>query len=102
MHLRKPLFQSGAQIEKILKGQVGMEAANDVKLGDSFGISRSGGFESFIERHGVGARRILLAAEGAQTAGGNADVRGIDVAGGVEKNCFCVARVPGRSWHPTR
>src|SRR5258708_23678153 len=80
MHLRKPLFQSGAQIEEILKRQIGMKSANDVKLGDSFGISRSGSFESFIERHGIGAGRVLLASEGTKAASGYADVGGINVA----------------------
>ncbi len=100
MHLREALLQSGAEIKKILKRQVGMEPANNVKLGDGFGISGSCCFESFIKRHGVGARRVLLAAKGAETAGGHADVRGIDVAVDVEIRFIAVHPLADVVGHP--
>src|SRR5262245_5393790 len=61
-----------------------MQAANDVKFRDRFGIAGSRSLEGFFERHGVGASCIVLASESAETAGGNADVGGIDVPVDVE------------------
>src|SRR5208337_3023843 len=84
MHLRKALFQAGTEIEEILERQVGMKPANDVEFRDRLGVSASGSCEGFFERHGVGAGRVLLAAKRTEAAGGDADVRGIDVAVYVE------------------
>ncbi len=67
-----------------------MQAADDVKLGDGFGVSGGCGFEGFFERHGVGAGRVLLAAKGTETAGGHAYVRRIDVAVDVEVGAVAV------------
>src|SRR5258707_3974065 len=80
MYLRKALLQSRAEVEKILKGQIRMQSPDNVKLSDSFGVPRSRGRKSVLERHGVGAGRIFLAAEGAESASGNAHVRRVDVA----------------------
>ena len=84
MHLREALLQSRAEIEEILKRQVWMKASDNVEFGDGFGVSRGCGFESLVERHGVGAGRVFLAPEGAEAAGGDADIRGIDMAIDVE------------------
>ena len=102
VHLRKALLQAGAQIEEILKWQIGMQAADDVELGDRLGVSGGRGLEGFFERHGVGAGRVLLAAEGAQAAGGHADVGRIDVAVDVEVRLVAVhalAHVVGQPAH---
>src|SRR3989442_11060521 len=61
-----------------------MQPADDVKLGNRFGVSGSGGLESFLESHGVGSRRVFFSAEGAQTASGNTNIGGIDMAVDVE------------------
>src|SRR5579859_5714110 len=100
MHLRKALLQSGAEIEKILERQVGMESANDVEFRDRFGIAGGRSFESLFERHGVGAGRVLLAAKGAQSAGGDANVRGIDVAVDVEISLVAVHALADQVGHP--
>src|ERR1019366_4060547 len=63
--LRKPLFQSGNEVEKILEGQIGMQPTDYVKLSDRFGVTGGGRLEGFFERHGVGARSVFLAAKGA-------------------------------------
>src|SRR5258708_31747362 len=78
-----------------------MKSANDVKLGDSFGISRSGSFERFIERHGIGAGRVLLASEGTKAASGYADVGGINVAVDVEIRFVAVHALADIVGHPS-
>jgi hypothetical protein len=67
-----------------LKRKIGMEAAYNVELGNGLRVPGGGGFESFFERHGVGAGRVFFAAEGTEAAGRDADVRRIDVAVDVE------------------
>ena len=61
-----------------------MQAADDVKLGDRFRVAGGRRLKGLFQRHGVGAGRIFLASERAQAAGGDADVRRIDVAVDVE------------------
>ena len=61
-----------------------MEAADDVELGDRFGVAGGGGRPGLFERHGVGAGLAFFAAERAQAAGRDADVGGVDVAIDVE------------------
>ena len=84
MDLREALLEAGNQVEEILKWQIGMQPADDMELRDRFAVTRGSGFEGFIERHGVGAGSILLASEGAEAAGGHANIRRIDVAIDVE------------------
>src|SRR5258708_22932493 len=79
MYLWKALLQSRAEVEKILKGQIRMQSPDNVKLSDSFGVPRSRGRKSVLERHGVGAGRIFLPAECAESASCNAHVRRVDV-----------------------
>jgi hypothetical protein len=67
-----------------------VQAADDVKLGNGFAVAGSSSLEGLFERHGVCAWRILLAAESAQAAGGDADVCGIDVAIYVEIRLIAV------------
>ena len=100
MHLRKTLLQSRAQIEKILKRQVGMQSADDVKLRDRLGVAGSGRLERLVERHGVSAGRIFLAAEGAQAARGHANVGRIDVAIDVEIRLVAMHALADRVGHP--
>ena len=66
------------------KRQIGMQAADDVKLRDRFGVAGGRRLPCLFERHGVAGRVALLAAEGAQLAGRHADVGGVDVAIDVE------------------
>ena len=84
MHLREALLQPGTQIQKILKGQVGMQSADDVKFCDRLGVSGGSGFECLFEGHGIGARSVFLPAEGTQAARRYADVRWINVPVDVE------------------
>src|SRR3989441_8732073 len=63
-----------------------MQAPDDVKLRNRFCVTRGRSLESFLESHGVGSRRVFFPAEGAQTASGNTNIGGIDMAGGREKN----------------
>ena len=82
--LRKSLFQARAQIQKIFKRQIGMQAADNVKFCDRLAIPAGRGFEGFFQRHGVRAGLSFLSAKGAQTARGDADVSGIDVPVDIE------------------
>ena len=77
----KRCFRPGAEIEEILKRQVGMQSADNVELRDRLGVSGSRGLERFFESHGVGAGRIFLAAKSAQSAGRHTNIRRIDDAG---------------------
>src|SRR5581483_3393288 len=61
-----------------------MQTAYDVELCDGLGVTRRGGLECLFQRHGVCPGSVLLAAKGAQAAGGNADIGGIDMAIDVE------------------
>ena len=49
MHLRKALLEAGDQVQKVLERQIGMQAADDVKLRDRLAISRGSGLEGFFE-----------------------------------------------------
>ena len=94
--LREALLEAADEVEEILKRQIGMQSADDVKLGDRFGVSGGGRLPRFFERHGVGAGRVLLAAEGAETAGGYTDVGWIDVPVDIEIRRCRRASVRGR------
>ncbi len=82
--LRKALLKAAHQIEEVLEGKVGMEAADDVELGDGLGIAGGSGCPGLFERHGVGARGAFAASESAEAAGGDTDIGRIDVAIDVE------------------
>ena len=84
MDLRKALLESGDQIEKILKGQIGMQPTDDVELGDGLGITGGGRLKRFFQRHGVSARRVLLTPERAQAARSHANIRRVQMAVNVE------------------
>ena len=57
--------------------------------------------KGLFQRHGVGAGRIFLAAEGAQAAGRHADVRRIDVAIDVEVGLVAVHALAHEIRHPS-
>src|SRR5580658_5484420 len=101
MHLGKTLFQAGAQIKKILKRQVWMQSADDMKFGDCLTVSRRCSLESFVERHGVCAGCVFLAAESAKPARGDAHIRGIDVPVDVEVSLIAMHALPYMVGHPT-
>jgi hypothetical protein len=79
--LREALLESADEVFEVFERQVGVQAAYDVELGHGLGVSTGGRLKRFFERHGVAAGRVFTAAKGAQAAGGDADVRGIDVVG---------------------
>ena len=84
VHLRKALLQAANQVEVIIERKIGMQPADDVKFRGAFGHALRGARVNFIERKRVGARRIRRAAERAQLAVRDANVRGIDVPVDVE------------------
>ena len=92
--LRKALLQSGNQVEKILERQIGMQPADNVKLGDRLGVAGSGRLEGFFERHGVSARSIFLAPKSAQPAGRHANIRRIDMAVDVKVRLVAMHPLP--------
>ena len=61
-----------------------MQAADDVELGDGFGVAGGRGLPCLFKGHGVAGRVALLAAEGAELAGRHAHICGVDVAIDVE------------------
>ena len=100
MHLGKALLQSGEQVEKIFKRQVGMQPANDMKFSDCFRISRGRCLPGFLQRHGIGAGRVLFASKGTQPTGGHAYVGGIDMPVDVEKCLVAVRLLSDEIRHP--
>src|SRR4029077_16939136 len=101
MHLRKTLFQAGAQIEEILEGQVRMQSANDMKLGNSFAVSGSRCLKILIERHRISARSVFLASERTQPARRHAYVCGINMAVYVEVSFVAVHALADMVGHPS-
>ena len=100
MDLRKALLEARAEIEEILKRQVGMQSADDVEFRDRLGVSRGRGFECFVERHRVSAGRVFLSSKGAEAAGGHANIRGIDMAVDVEVRLVAVHALTHQVGHP--
>src|SRR5207302_6490120 len=80
MYLRKTLFQARAEVQEILKWQVGMQPADNVKLRNRLRVPRGRGFKRFFQRHGVSARRIFLPPKSAEPASGHANIRWVDMA----------------------
>ena len=79
-----------------------MKSPDNVEFRDRLGVSGSRGLEGFFKRHGVGARRVLLAAESAEPARGHANIRRIDVAIDVEICLITVHALANRVRHPTK
>src|SRR5271168_1657928 len=71
-----------------------------MEFGDRLGISGRGGFEGFLERHGVSARSVLLAAKGAQTASRDADIGRINMPVDVEIRFVAVHALAHMVGHP--
>ena len=74
VHLRKALFQPRNQVEKILKRQIGMQPAHNMKLGDRLRVARSRRRECLFERHRIRPGLALLEPERAQPAARHAHV----------------------------
>jgi len=74
------LLQAANHFKKIVKWQIGMEAADDMEFGCAFANPLLRALVNFLERVGIGARRVLIAAKGAELAVRDAHVGGIDVA----------------------
>ena len=49
MHLREALLQAANQFQVIVERQIGMQAADDVKLGGAFGDALRGALVNFFE-----------------------------------------------------
>ena len=84
MNTRETLFQAAQEIAVPVHGQLGVQPADDVEFGGTFGMSQAGAMPYLFERHGVGGGILGALAEGAQLAGCHADVGRIDVAVDVE------------------
>ncbi len=72
------------EIEEEFERQIGVQAADDVEFGDGFGVAGGRGLPRLFEGHGVAGGVALFAAEGAELAGRDAHVGGVDVAIDVE------------------
>src|SRR5258708_23006712 len=101
VYLRKTLCQSGNEIKKILEGQIWMQSANNVELGDRLGVTGSGRLEGFFKRHSVSARRIFLAPKSAQPTSCHADIRRIDMAVSVWRTEIWTETVGATGRQPT-
>ena len=74
------LLEAANQLQEEIEGQIGMQAANDVKFRGAFAHALIGTFIHFFERESVCARGSGIAAKGAELAMRHADIGGIDVA----------------------
>src|ERR1700756_2820746 len=61
-----------------------MQPADNLEFCNGFAVARSSGLKRLFERHCVGAGAVFLAAKCAQTACGDADIGGINMAIDVE------------------
>src|ERR1041384_5632164 len=84
MHMRKPLLQPLEHVQIVLKWQIRMETANDVKLGGAGVRSFFGAFINLFQRKGVSLRGTNVLAECAQSALQNANVGGFNMTVYVE------------------
>src|SRR5271170_51375 len=101
MNLGEALLQSGDEVEKILEWQVGVQSAHDVKFSDRFAVAGGRGFESFFERHGVGAGRVFFSAKGTQAASRDTYVGWVNVAIDVEIGTIAMHPLAHQICHPT-
>src|SRR5208283_689562 len=92
--LRKALLQSGNEVKKIFKRQIGMQPANNMKLSDRFGVTRSSRLKGFFERHSISARSVFLAPKSAQPASRHANIRRIDMTIDVEVSLVAMHPLP--------
>ena len=88
----KALLQTAHQVEEVFERQIGMQAADNVELGDCLVIAGRRSGPGFLERHRVCAGIVLLAAEGAQPARRDAHVGRIDVPVHIEVRDVAVQR----------
>ena len=100
MHLRKTLLQARTQIQEILKRQVGMQSADDVKFRHCLGVSGSCSLESLFKRHSIGAGRVFLSPKRAQPARSNANICGIDMPVDVEVSLVAMHALAHQVGHP--
>jgi hypothetical protein len=100
MHARVALFQAAQHLAVPIEGELGMEAADDVELGNGFGVTVARLLPNLFERHGVRVGIANAFAEGAELATGDADVGGVDVAVDVEEGLLAVEALADEVRHP--
>ena len=84
MDARKALLEAAQHFAIPIEGQLGMQAAHDVELGDRLRITFAGALPDLFERHGVRLGIASVLAECAEAATGDADIGRIDMAVHVE------------------
>src|SRR6476661_1747763 len=85
------LLQAADHFQIMVKGEIGMQTANDVEFGGAFAHALFGALVDFFESERVSAGNVGIAAEGAQFAMRDAYVGGVDVAIDVEVGDVAVA-----------
>ena len=84
MHGGTALLEAANHVQKIFKGQIGMQATNHVELGGAFAHALFSALVNFFESEGIRAGSVGVASESAQFAMRDAYVGGIDVPVDVE------------------
>src|SRR5471030_836225 len=84
VYLREPLLQAAQHFAEPVQGQLGMQAADNVKLRDRLAPAFPRLLPHLFERHGIGLGIPHPLAERAQPATGHAHVRRVDVPVHVE------------------
>ena len=100
MDLRKTLFEPGNQVEEILERKIRMQSPDNMEFRDGFGITGGSGLESLFQRHGVRARRVLLAPKRTKAAGRHANIGGIQMAVDIEIRLVAVQAFADVVRHP--
>ena len=90
--VRAALLESANHIQKIFKGQIGMQSADHVEFRGAGADAFLGALPDFIERESVSAGGIGIASESAKFAMRDANICRIDVAIDVEIADVAVAR----------
>src|SRR5258708_10283462 len=80
MHARAALFKAADELKEMIERQIRMQSAHDVKFRCAFADALLGAVVDLFKSERVGAGSVGIAAEGAQLAMCDADVRRIDVA----------------------
>src|SRR5215472_13395983 len=81
---RESFLEPAQQVDIILKRQVRVQPADNMKFGHCFRPAFAGNAEGLFQGHSVSATGVWLASKGAQAATGYADVGGVDVTVHVE------------------
>ena len=99
MDLGEALLQPAKHLAVPIKRQLGMQAADNVELGDRFAPAFTRAMPHFVERPGVSLGILGALSESAKLAARHADIGGIDVPVHVEPGDVAVFALANQVGH---